>query len=105
MLSKETFNKLVLYELERDELPIRLIWNKNPTTKEIRLAKDIIIQMNPLFKKDKDFIAENVKQIFKLNISKERINNIRSFKNILFRRIIDGVNKDGNVIIKKVRRK
>ena len=103
--SNKIFHSLVFYEMERDTTPIRLVWDKEPGIKTIRLALDIIKQNNPLFKNDKEFIAENVKQICKLNINKNKINNIRSFKKILFHNIIDNVNDKGQVIIKKVRRK
>ena len=67
--------------------------------------ESFIETIKTLFKNDKEFIAELVKQTFKLNISNNKINNIRSFKKILFHNIIDNVNDKGQVIIKKVRRK
>lgn len=89
--------------------PIKLSWTSNPTTKEIRLALDLLNHFYPLYKNaDIETKADFVKDIFKFNIKKERITKVKPFKDILFKRVIHSVKEqNGKYIIKtiKVRRK
>ena len=82
----------------------------NPTSKEIRLALDIITQCYPLYKRaDMKTKAEFVKDIFNFNVPLERITRIKPFKQILFKKIITKIKPISNsnkyeTIIKKVRK-
>ena len=81
----------------------KIVWDKSPSAKVIRLAKDIMKQANPLFRSDENFIADQVISVCKLNVPRERIINNRKHKDILFHKVIDSV-KNGKVITKRVRR-
>lgn len=82
-----------------------------PTNKEIRLATEVVKQMYPIYKRsNKETIANFVKDIFSMEVPIERITKVKSFKEILFKKIIVGVESIPNTnknktIVKKVRKK
>jgi len=82
----------------------------NPTSKEIRLALDIVSQCYPLYKRaSMKTKAEFVKDVFKFDVSIERITRVKPFKQILFKKVITKVkpipnSKRCQVIIKKIRK-
>lgn len=84
--------------------------NNKPTSKEIRLALDIVTQCHPSCKKTNDKTkAELVIDMFNFDVSPERIMRVTSFKNILFKKIIIGIkpipnSKKYKTLIKKVRK-
>lgn len=83
-------------EIEKDVF--RYMFNV-PTDREIRLLKDIVRQANPLFSKNNIFIAKQVKELlgpWSCPIDLEIIINVKSFKKLLFNKVIDKVEKAPN---------
>ena len=69
----------------------------NPTTKDIRLALDLVDILYPLYKKaDIHTKAEFAKDIFHFDVSVERIESVAPFKQILHRKVIKGVKNVAN---------
>jgi hypothetical protein len=94
------FNRME--ELEALDLITKI--RSTPSIKTIRLAKDLAKQSAPLMF---DF-HDTVRSILKTNLSNERIDEIKSFKTILYTTVIERVKyHNGRYIIetKKVRRR
>ena len=69
----------------------------NPTTKDIRLALDLVDILYPLYKKaDKRTKANFTKDIFHFDVSVECIERVAPFKQILYRKVIKGVKNVAN---------
>lgn len=68
-----------------------------PTTKEIRLALDLLRFFYPLYTKANiETKAEFIKDIFNYDCNIQRIINVKPFKKILFKKVISKVNKKSN---------
>ena len=79
-----------------------------PSNKEIRLAIDLAKQMNPLFEFHVEEHIDLIRGLCNYNVSKEKILNVKPFKQILYKEIITSVKHIGNgkykVILTRVRR-
>ena len=77
------------------------------TAKEIRLAIDIAKQANPIFKNDKEFIANYAIKLCRLNATVDRVLRVKPLKRILFKSKIESLIKRPNgkfkVIVKRYR--
>jgi len=100
--SKVTLNTVFQYIEEQETLEfIQKI--KRPSNKTIRLAKDLAKQHAPLMLDHND----TVRSILGTKISNERIQKVKPFKAILFKKVISDVTYlNGRYIVKtrKVRR-
>jgi hypothetical protein len=68
-----------------------------PTTKDLRLALDLVEFFYPLYKgADKRSKAILAKEIFHFDVPVERIERVAPFKQILHRRVIKGVKNVAN---------
>jgi hypothetical protein len=80
--------------------------NKNPNNKELRLALDLIDDIYPLYKHiEIESKTDFLRDIFKMEVSKERLQRLNSHKDILFKYIITGAkpgSKTNKVIIRRV---
>ncbi len=79
--------------------------NKNPSNKQLRLALDLIDDMYPLYKKipigsKVDFL----KDVFKIEVSKERLQRLNSHKDILFKYLITSIKLGPNKNKIKIKR-
>jgi hypothetical protein len=79
-----------------------------PSNKEIRLAIDLAKQMNPLFKFHVQEHIGLIQGLCQYDVPEEKILNVKSFKEILYKEIIERVEHIGNgqykVKLKRVRR-
>ena len=79
-----------------------------PSNKEIRLAIDLAKQMNPLFEFHVQEHIDLIRRICRYDVSQKKILNVKPFKQILYKEIIEGVRYIGNgqykVKLKRVRR-
>jgi len=107
MLSQQKLEDAVFTYLWADKLCSRLVF-PNPTTKQIRLALDLLPHFYPLWNKlPIEEKAEIIIDLFKFNIPIERITSVKPFKKILFKKVISDVTEhNSKIIIKttKVRR-
>jgi len=68
-----------------------------PTTKDLRLALDLVEFFYPLYKHaDRKSKAILAKEIFHFDVSVERIERVAPFKQILYRKVIKGVKNVAN---------
>ena len=67
-----------------------------PSNKEIRLAIDLAKQMNPLFEFHVQEHIGLIQGLCQYDVSKEKILNVKSFKQILYKEIIVGIRYIGN---------
>ena len=80
-----------------------------PTTKDIRLALDLVEFFYPLYKDaDKHSKAILAKDIFAFDIPVEQIERVAPFKQVLYKRVIAGIKTVANgkqqILIKRVRK-
>jgi len=79
---------------------IEMIKHK-PNKGELRLGLDIINQMYPLYKKcDTKSKKEFLEDIFKFDLSIEKIDNLKSFKKIVKKQLLSTKLVEGNTTIK-----
>jgi len=80
-----------------------------PSNKEIRLAIELAKQLNPLFKFNVKEQVDLIQRICMYPVEEDKILNVKSFKEILFKEIIIGVKYLGDgkykVKLKRVRRR
>ena len=79
-----------------------------PSNKEIRLAIDLAKQMNPLFEFHVQEHIGLIQRLCQYDVLEKKILNVKPFKQILYKEIIEGVRHIGNgqykVKLKRVRR-
>ena len=67
-----------------------------PSNKEIRLVIDLAKQMNPLFEFYVQEHTDLIRRLCLYDVSDEKILNVKTFKQILYKEIIVGVKHIGN---------
>jgi len=83
---------------------IKLLPDNNPNNKDLRLALDLTNEMYPLYNKmEVESKVDFLKDIFKMNVSKQRLKRLNSHKKLLFKCVITTNNKN-QIIIKRVRK-
>jgi hypothetical protein len=83
---------------------IEFVSTKNPTSSDLRLALDLIDDMYPLYKSlDRMSKVDFLKDIFKMDVSQQRIHRLNPHKKLLFKGVIS-LNDKKQIIIKRVRR-
>ena len=89
---------------ELDVIPsFTLKRNVNPTSKEIRLATDIVKEQYPLWRNaGREVLAEFVKDIFNYDVPVERIARVTPMKRVLFRRVVTV--RNNKIVIRRVRK-
>jgi len=76
-----------------------------PNVKEIRLAVDIAKQCNPMFARDKHYIAKTAIDMCDFNTSVDRVLRIKPFKLILFKQklVANGISANGKIKLKTIK--
>ena len=75
-----------------------------PNRGEIRLANEIVDQMYPLWKRSANEAKKGfLEDIFKFDISTEKLDNLKSFKKIIKKELISVLNVNNKTVIKKIK--
>jgi hypothetical protein len=82
--------------------------NKNPSNKQLRLTLDLINDMYPLYKNiEIESKVDFLRDIFKIEVSKEKLMRLHSHKDIIFKYVITSAKpgaKKNKIKIKRVRK-
>jgi len=87
---------------------IKLLPNKNPSNKDLRLALDLLDNMYPIYKNtDLKSKEDFLKDVFKFYIPKGKLKRLNSHKKILFKKVITSIRlhvSNNQVIITRVKK-
>ena len=107
MLSQKRLEDAVFTYIWADDIICDLMYTE-PTTKQIRLALDLLPHFYPLWKRaPSEERAQLIIDLFKFDAPIKRITSVKPFKRILFKTVLSEVTEhNGKYIIKtkKVRR-